>query len=104
MKTINFLQIKQYTTTLRYARDAGLFTIDEHDDEDWIRRSHLRPEQQFFVYAYKGDVLGWIEGERADFETLQEWVENYSCNLLRAECRGATKSLRAALSRVIHWT
>lgn len=75
---MNLLKIEQYETTMLAATNAGIFDVDQWTRRDWAGRAASRPDAPVRFYVYQGVMLGWIEGEPADFETLREWVRDYT--------------------------
>ena len=69
--------VTQVRMPFSVAADLGMFKQEVYPD--WSLRAAARPRDEVWVYYLgRGDkkqVLGYVDGEGASFDTLGDWLE-----------------------------
>ena len=73
------MHIAQHTMTLAHAASIGMFDDprSEFAERDWKGRAERRPLDVLYVYTIGQCVIGWVDGEEADYSSLVEFEQQY---------------------------
>jgi hypothetical protein len=75
--TINGHSVTQTRMTMQQALEAGYFA-NESFAGDWTGRAEKRPHDWLYAYHVGDTLIGYVDGEGAMFDTLDEWVESFA--------------------------